>query len=88
MVGAVIEFSEDGRMITHMPSGEKEDGKAPDFWHLLTMESGDVIIAIDSSFSTSSDFSPVLEEFEMPMAVVIDGDTMTWNLLTLSLIHI
>ena len=65
-----------------MPSGEKEDGKAPDFWHLLTMESGDVIIAIDSSFSTSSDFSPVLEEFEMPMAVVIDGDTMTWNLLT------
>jgi hypothetical protein len=82
MVGGVIELSEDGRMITHMPSGEEEDGKTPTFWHLLTMESGDVIIALDSTFSTSSDFSPVLDQFEMPMAVVIDGATMTWNLLT------
>lgn len=82
MVGGVIELAEDGRMITRMPSGENEEGKTPTFWHLLQMESGDVIIAMDSTFSTSSDFSPVLEQFEMPMAVVIEGDKMTWNLLT------
>ncbi len=81
MVGGVIELAEDGRMITSMPSGEKEDGKTPTFWHLLQMESGEVIIAIDSTFSTSSDFNPVLEQFEMPMSVAIDGDKMTWNLL-------
>ncbi len=44
------------------------------FWHILQMESGDVIIALDSTFSTSSDFSPVLDKFAMPMAVVIEGD--------------
>ena len=82
MVGGVIELAEDGRMITHMPSGEKEDGKTPTFWHLLQMESGDVIIALDYTFSTSSDFNPVLDEFAMPMAVVIEGDKMNWNLLT------
>lgn len=82
MVGGVIELAEDGRMISHMPSGEKEDGKTPTFWHLLQMESGDVIIALDSTFSISSEFNPVLEGFKMPMAVVIEGDKMTWNLLT------
>lgn len=81
-VGGVIELSEDGRMIALMPSGDEEEAKTPTFWHLLTMESGDVIIAIDSTFSISSDFSPVLDQLEMPMAVVIDGDTMSWNLLT------
>jgi hypothetical protein len=82
MVGGVIELAEDGRMISHMPSGEKEEGKTATFWHLLEMESGDVIIALDSTFSVSSDFNPVLEQFEMPMAVVVEGDKMTWNLLT------
>ena len=82
MVGGVIELAEDGRMITYMPSGEKEDSKTPAFWHLLQMESGDVIIAVDSTFSTSSEFSPVLDQFEMPMAVVVAGDKMSWNLLT------
>ena len=77
-----MELAEDGQMISYMPSKEKESGKSPAFWHLLQMESGDVVIAVDSTFSTSSDFSPVLENFEMPMAVVIEGDKMTWNLLT------
>ena len=82
MVGGVMEFTEDGRMVIYDPSGKKEEGKTVMFWHLLRMESGQDLIAQDSTFSTSSDFNPVLEEFEMPMALVLDGDKMTWNLLT------
>jgi hypothetical protein len=82
MVGGTIELAADGQMISYKPSGEKEEGKATVFWHLLRMESGEVVIATDSTFSVSEDFAPVLDKFANPMSVVIEGDQMTWNLLT------
>jgi hypothetical protein len=82
MVGGVIELTDDGRMITYDASGAKVGDEASMFWHLLEMESGQVIIAMDSALSGSGESSPVLEKLEMPMVVVLDGDKMTWNLLT------
>ena len=78
MVGGIMEFSSNGEMISYLPSGKKEEGKSATFWHLLHLESGEAIIATDVRFG---DWSPALEQLEVPMAVVLEGDTMKWNLL-------
>lgn len=81
MVGGTMEFSGNGEMISYHPSGKKEEGKPATFWHLLHLESGEAIIATDTRFSQSGDLNPALERLEMPMAVVLEGDTMKWNIL-------
>lgn len=78
MVGGIIELSTNGEMTSYLPSGEKDGAGASTFWHLLQLESGETIIATDVRFG---DWRPELQKLEQPMAVVLEGDTMKWNLL-------
>jgi hypothetical protein len=76
-----MEFSSNGEMISYLPSGKKEGRESSTFWHLFHLESGEAIIATDTRISPTGDLDPALERLEMPMAVVLEGDTMKWNVL-------
>lgn len=78
MAGGIVELSSSGEMTSHLPSGEKEEAGSATFWLLLHLESGEAIIATDVRFG---DWRPELQKLELPMAVVLEGDTMKWNLL-------
>ena len=77
MVGGTIELSSSGEIISYLASGKKGGG-GESFWYLLRLESGETIIATDTRFG---EWDPITDELELPMAVVLEGDTMKWNLL-------
>lgn len=77
MVGGTIELSSNGKIVDYLPSG-KIGGGSDNFWHLLHLKTGEAIIATDTRFG---DWSPALERLDMPMAVVLEGDIMKWNVL-------
>ena len=82
MVGGVLELTDDGRMISYDASGVKQNGESSNFWHFLRMESGQAIIAMDTFSQGAQGDSSALAQLEMPVAVILDGDKMTWNILT------
>jgi hypothetical protein len=80
-VGGVFEFTKDQEVIVYQKSGEKEQGQKI-YWHLLWMETGEAVFALDTANPIGYKPTPVWETIEMPMVIVIEGDEMQWNFFT------